>query len=372
MVVFPHPSAPPCVCLCLSTYLHLSSCPRRPPLPLRVCLCLFVSVWVCLRLSSCPRRPLACLSLSLCVCLCLSVSVYVSASFFVSPPPRVCLCICVCLALSASACASASVFVSAKTLPPPLRVCLRVFVSVCVCLHIACFLSSRAEILRCVGAAEPGRRPLNRLIWSIYYPKTTPDPQQTNSQMQHFGLGWFISEVSHSLKIIRPQIIFFQGIYGWDRHQPSLHGSWLRCCRQAQASTKRRLGQLVVPFLDLDLLDLLHLRWVPPRERSHGYGSKLNHQGTAGFSPSFHLPRFQFEVPIFDPQSHSSVSGCGKMNTRLEVLHRGMTKINRFTLRIFGIVGLLAPRALTCGAKVTRELTNVQTNKRESEKAGEQ
>ena len=121
-----------------------------------------MSVWVCLRLSSCPRRPLACLSLSLCVCLCLSVSVYVSASFFVSPPPRVCLCICVCLALSASACASASVFVSAKTLPPPLRVCLRVFVSVCVCLHIACFLSSRAEILRCVGAAEPGRRPLNK------------------------------------------------------------------------------------------------------------------------------------------------------------------------------------------------------------------
>ena len=103
-------------------------------LPLRVCL--FVSVCVCLclstnlRLSSCP--PPACLS----VYLCLSGSVCV------------CLRICVCLRVR-------------EDPPPPAACCLRVFVSVCVCLHIACFLSSRAEILRCVGAAEPGRRPLN-------------------------------------------------------------------------------------------------------------------------------------------------------------------------------------------------------------------
>ena len=161
MVVFPHPSAPPCVCLCLSTYLHLSSCPRRPPLPLRVCLCLFVSVWVCLRLSSCPRRPLACLSLSLCVCLCLSVSVYVSASFFVSPP-RVSVCVFVSVWLCLRLPAHLRLSSCPRRPSPPLRVCLRVFVSVCVCLHIACFLSSRAEILRCVGAAEPGRRPLNK------------------------------------------------------------------------------------------------------------------------------------------------------------------------------------------------------------------
>ena len=30
-----------------------------------------------------------------------------------------------------------------------------------------------------------------------------------------------------------------------------------------------------------------------------GFGSKLSHQGMAGFSPWFHLP---FGVPIFDPQ----------------------------------------------------------------------
>ena len=42
-------------------------------------------------------------------------------------------------------------------------------------------------------------------------------------------------------------------------------------------------------------------RWQAQPETSkqqeggpNGYGSKLNHQGTAGFSPSFHLPRFHF------------------------------------------------------------------------------
>ena len=148
-VVFPHPSAPPpCDCLCLSTYLRLSSCLRRPPCP----------------------------CVSVCVSLCLSVSVYVSASVFVSPPcvsVRVCVSICLCLALSVSVYASASVFVSAKTLP--LAACLSACLCVCLCLSTylslsscprtglyACFLSSRAEILRCVGAAEPGRRPSNK------------------------------------------------------------------------------------------------------------------------------------------------------------------------------------------------------------------
>ena len=49
----------------------------------------------------------------------------------------------------------------------------------------------------------------------------------------------------------------------------------------------------------------------------HGYGSKFNHQGTAGFSPWFHLPGFPKWVPIFDPQPHihlhgtTSISGDG-------------------------------------------------------------
>ena len=38
--------------------------------------------------------------------------------------------------------------------------------------------------------------------------------------------------------------------------------------------------------------------WLQPL----GYESKLNHQGTAGFSPCFHLPGFHFGFPIFDPQ----------------------------------------------------------------------
>ena len=29
-------------------------------------------------------------------------------------------------------------------------------------------------------------------------------------------------------------------------------------------------------------------------ESPNGYGSKLNHQGTTGLSPWFHLPRFHF------------------------------------------------------------------------------
>ena len=32
---------------------------------------------------------------------------------------------------------------------------------------------------------------------------------------------------------------------------------------------------------------------------THGYGSKLSHQGTAGFSPCFHLPGFYIGVTLF-------------------------------------------------------------------------
>ena len=34
---------------------------------------------------------------------------------------------------------------------------------------------------------------------------------------------------------------------------------------------------------------------------------KLNHQGTAGFSPCFHMPGFQLGHPIFDPQPRDAV-----------------------------------------------------------------
>ena len=38
-----------------------------------------------------------------------------------------------------------------------------------------------------------------------------------------------------------------------------------------------------------------------------GGGSELNHQGTAGFSPWFHVPGFHFGYLFFDPQPF----GCG-------------------------------------------------------------
>ena len=37
---------------------------------------------------------------------------------------------------------------------------------------------------------------------------------------------------------------------------------------------------------------------------TYGYGSKYNHQGTAGFTPCFPLPGVSFWVHIFDPQPY--------------------------------------------------------------------
>ena len=128
-VVFPHPSAPPFVCLCLSTYLHLSSCPRRPP-PAPACLS--VSLCVCLGLSASVfvSAKTACVSVS--VSLCLSVSVYVSASFFVSPP-RVSVCafvsVWLCLRLPAHLCLS-----SCPRRPSPPAACLSACLCFCLCL----------------------------------------------------------------------------------------------------------------------------------------------------------------------------------------------------------------------------------------------
>ena len=140
--------------------------PPPPPLPLSASVYASASIFV-----FAPR-------VSVCVSLCLSAFVYVSASLCVClricvclrvRAPRVCLCpFCVCLCLSTYLGLSVSVYVSAS-------VFVSLFVSVCVCLRIcvclrvrkrsgsvhACFLSPRAEILRRVGAAEPGRRPLN-------------------------------------------------------------------------------------------------------------------------------------------------------------------------------------------------------------------
>ena len=39
-----------------------------------------------------------------------------------------------------------------------------------------------------------------------------------------------------------------------------------------------------------------------PWLKNYGHGSKLSHQGTAGFAPCLHLPGFRLWVPSFDPQ----------------------------------------------------------------------
>ena len=38
---------------------------------------------------------------------------------------------------------------------------------------------------------------------------------------------------------------------------------------------------------------------------AHGCGSKLNHQGTPGFNPGFHLPGFHFGYPFL-----THIAGC--------------------------------------------------------------
>ena len=163
-VVFPHPSAPP-LCLSMSVYVSASVfvSAKTPPAPA----CLSVSLCVCLGLSASvfvsAKTPCVSVSVSLClfvsVCVCLRICVFLRV-----PPPPACLSVYLCLSGSVCVCLRICVCLRVREdPPPPLRVCLRVFVSVCVCLHIACFLSSRAEILRCVGAAEPGRRPLNNI-----------------------------------------------------------------------------------------------------------------------------------------------------------------------------------------------------------------
>ena len=186
-----------CVCLCLSAYLRLSPC-----------LCLFVSLGVCLslstylRLSPCP----ACLSLSVCVCLCLSVSVYVSASVFVSAKtlhPCVSVCVSLCLStylrLSSSPQMSLCVWLCLSTIcvclrvredRPPLRVCLCLFVSVCLRLRTRAFSragpkfqgvwggGTRPQAIKSHLALKPAPFHKPRNAFQVTYRQTEPNVQQ--------------------------------------------------------------------------------------------------------------------------------------------------------------------------------------------------
>ena len=48
----------------------------------------------------------------------------------------------------------------------------------------------------------------------------------------------------------------------------------------------------------------------PQTNVQNGCGSKLNHQGTAGFSPCFPLPRFHFRYLFLDPHPNERYVGC--------------------------------------------------------------
>ena len=63
----------------------------------------------------------------------------------------------------------------------------------------------------------------------------------------------------------------------------------------------------------LHFLSKKGLRFARPRKPR--YGSKLSHQRTAGFSPCFHLPGFQFGVTLFLTHIHhpSASPSSGQM-----------------------------------------------------------
>ena len=48
----------------------------------------------------------------------------------------------------------------------------------------------------------------------------------------------------------------------------------------------------------------MSMQWSGQQDTRYGCGSKLNHEGTAGFGPRCHLPGVPFWVPIFDPQPY--------------------------------------------------------------------
>ena len=153
---FKAPKSPPClqslyvsssVCVCLRICPRTGLCTRAFSRPGPKSASAFVS-------AETPPLPVR---LSLSASVCVSASALVSANgsvhaCFLSPGPK-----------------SASAFVSAETPPLPVRLSLSVSVYVSASVFLsangsvhACFLSPRAEILMCMGVAEPGRRPLKR------------------------------------------------------------------------------------------------------------------------------------------------------------------------------------------------------------------
>ena len=85
----------------------------------------------------------------------------------------------------------------------------------------------------------------------------------------------------------------------------------------------------------------------------HGYGSKLNHQGTAGFSCWFHLPGLHFGVTLF--LTHSRIQKMKKereqkswifKNDHIYMIHlsadsTSSSKMNQDKERKTGILALL-------------------------------
>ena len=68
-----------------------------------------------------------------------------------------------------------------------------------------------------------------------------------------------------------------------------------------------------------------------------GYGSKLNHQGTTGFSPCVHLPKFHVgyrflthSIPIFDPQPFVGADRSDATKNRVICSGRGFIMLGAY------------------------------------------
>ena len=104
---------------------------------------------------------------------------------------------------------------------------------------------------------------------------------------------------------------FTQGPNNGDQRRPPSNESWLkeRTTQRGWPLAAQKVSQYATKETSLRVMFRLRLRIANPARCSppsprvtpfpnmtftffrHGYGSKFNHQGTAGFSLCFHLPR---------------------------------------------------------------------------------
>ena len=185
-----------------------------PPPCVSVCVSLCLSVYVCL----------PCLSVSLCLCPGLSASVFVSAK-----TPCVSVCVSLCLFLSVC-------------------VCLRI----CICLRVRERVSARvlslarAEILMCLGASQPGRRPLNPTV-AAADPSSSACPApfvHHHGPGGHWSSSWRKAQkhCKYAATRLHPlhRLPFFPKPFLMARACPPARAPCVRACVRARAGESRR------------------------------------------------------------------------------------------------------------------------------------